>query len=118
MSISPAHLDASPDRPLSENTHDVMCLMKRHTYELAFAVPRSPQALTCGAQPRVYVRIKTPCHAGRLSLDLVDVAQFYEDLLQTLEYMQSEGQKPGASPHLGARSHQHTPVARSAVDGP
>jgi hypothetical protein len=97
MSVSLANFNATYDRSLNEDTHDVMCLVKRHTYELAFAVPHAPQALACGAQPRIYVRAKTPCQAGRFILELADVEQFYGDLVQMLEYMQSERQKTGVS---------------------
>ena len=97
MPVSPAKLDAPHGRPPSEETHDVMCLVKRHTYELAFAVPHSPDALARGAQPKVYIRVKTPCRTGQFIFDLADVERFHEDLQQMLEYMQSERQKTGIS---------------------
>jgi hypothetical protein len=97
MPASPANFDAPHDRPPSGETHDVMCLVKRHTYELAFAVPHSPDALARGLPPKVYIRVKTPCRTARFSFDLADVERFHEDLLRMLEYMRSERQKAGIS---------------------
>ena len=97
MSISLATLHESDDRPSGHATHDVMCLVKRHTYELTFAIPHAPQAQICRPQPHVYVRVKTPGQAAGFILDLPDVEQLYEDLLQMLEYLQRERQKAEAS---------------------
>jgi hypothetical protein len=100
MSVSLVTLHESDDRPSGNDTHDVMCLVKRHTYELTFAIPQAPQAQTCRPQPHVYIRVKTPCQAAEFILDLPDVEQLYEDLLQMLEYMQRERRKTGVSKTL------------------
>jgi hypothetical protein len=97
MSVSLAILHESDDRTSGNDTHAVMCLVKRPTYELAFSVPQKPHAQACSTQPHVYVRVKTPCQAAGFILDLPDVEQLYEDLLQMLEYMQRERRKVGAS---------------------
>jgi hypothetical protein len=100
MSVSLVTLHESDDQPGGNDTHDVMCLVKRHTYELTFAVPHAPQAETCHTQPHVYVHVKTPCQAAGFILDLPEVEQLYEDLLQMLEYMQRERRTTGASKTL------------------
>lgn len=97
MTVSLADLDISCDRLSSEETHDVMCLVKRHAYELAFAVPHAPHVLDDGAQPRLHIHVKRPCQAGGFALNLEDVERFYEDLLQMLEYLQNERQRTAAS---------------------
>jgi hypothetical protein len=89
--------ETSLDQPLDAATHDVMCLVKRRAYELAFAVPLEPHALTGGAQPRLHVRVKQPGHAGGFVLSLREVEGFYEDLLQMMQYLQNERQKTGSS---------------------
>jgi hypothetical protein len=111
MTISLADRYISRDQSSCEATYDVMCLVKRRTYELAFAVPRAPHTLTHGAQLCLHVRLKTQCQTGGFTLTLAEVEQCYEDLLQIREYMQSERQKIGTSKPLGAgvnRSHIQT----------
>jgi hypothetical protein len=97
MTVSLVTPDASYDQPFEVVTHDVMCLVKRHAYELAFAVPHAPHAPADEAQPRLHVRMKQPCRAGEFVLALEDVERFYEDLLQMIEYLQTERQKIGMS---------------------
>lgn len=109
MSVSLTTLRASDDRPSGLDTHDVMCLVKRHTYELTFAIPHAPQAQTCRPQPHVYVRVKALGQTAGFMLDLPDVEQLYEDLLQMLEYLQRERRKTEGSKPLQASHQQPTP---------
>jgi hypothetical protein len=97
MSIFVADIEMFYGRPVSVEAGDVMCLIKRRAYELALAVPHSPHALAAGAQPQLYVRVKTPCQARGFALALEDAEQLYEDLLQMMAYMQNKRQKTGAS---------------------
>lgn len=97
MMVSLVTPDASCDQPFEVVTHDVMCLVKRHAYELAFAVAHSPHAPAGEAQPRLHVRVKQPGQAGEFVLALEDIERFYEDLLQMIEYLQTERQKVGMS---------------------
>ena len=106
MTVFFADLDIVCDRPSSEDTHDVMYLVKRRTYELAFAVPHAPHALAHGAQPRLHVRVKTQCQTGGFTLVVEDMPQFYTDLRQMMEYMQSERRKLSTSASLRAGHHQ------------
>jgi hypothetical protein len=76
---------------------DIMCLVKRHTYELAFAIPHSPQGSPAEALPCLHVRVKHTGDAGGFVLNLGDVECFYEDLLQMMEYLQNERQRVGLS---------------------
>jgi hypothetical protein len=92
MTVSLTIPDMPCNQPLDAATHDVMCLVKRHTYELAFAVPLPPYTLAGGAQPRVHVCVKQPCQTGGLVLNLEDVECLYEDLLQLMAYIQNERQ--------------------------
>jgi hypothetical protein len=41
----------SSDQPFDLAAHDVMCLMKRHGYELALAVPHLPHPSAGGSRP-------------------------------------------------------------------
>jgi hypothetical protein len=74
-----------------------MYWVKRPAYELAFAVPRAPRRGACGAQPWVYLRVKTPRQGKSFILDMPDVERFYGDLRQMIEYIQSERRKIRAS---------------------
>jgi hypothetical protein len=108
MSVPLATFHESDDRPRCD-THDVMCLVKRHTYELTFAIPHTPQTQTRHPQPHVYVRVKAPGQAAGFILDLPDVEQLYEDLLQMLEYLQRERRKTEVSKSFEASHQRHTP---------
>jgi hypothetical protein len=100
MTVSLADPKLSCEQPLGAETYDVMCMVKRHAYELAFAVPHASRAIACGAQPCMHIRVKTPCQAEGFVLTLENVARFYEDLLQMMEYLQREHQKLGTSKPL------------------
>jgi len=102
MSVSLAYPNSPSHRSGREDTHEVMCWIKRSAYELAFAVPQAPHVGACGARPRVYVRMKTPSEDGSFILDMPDVERFYGDLRQMIEYMQSERRKAGQQPPGGA----------------
>ena len=95
MTVPLASPETSCEQSYDEVTHDVMCLVKRDAYELAFAVPHLPRTHADEAQPCLHVRVKQPCQAGGFVLDLEDVESFYEDLLQMIEYWQIECQKIG-----------------------
>jgi hypothetical protein len=85
----------SSDQPFDVAAHDVMCLMKRHAYELALAVSHLPHALAGGSQLCLHVRLKRPWHGGGFVLSREDVECFYKDLLRMMEYLQSERQRIG-----------------------
>lgn len=93
MSVSLATLHESNVRHSGRDTLDVMCLVKRHAYELTLAIPHAPQVQICRRQPHVYVRLKAPGQAAGFILDLPDVERLYEDLRQMLEYLQRERRK-------------------------
>jgi hypothetical protein len=93
MTVSLADHDVSFDQSLGEQAHEVICLVKRHAYELAFTIPHAPIALAHGAQPSLHIRIKTLCPTGGFILSLDDLRCFYEDLLLMMEYLRSERQK-------------------------
>jgi hypothetical protein len=83
------------DQPFDLATHDVMCLVKRQTYELAFTLPRVPHAVRDEAQLRLHLHVKWACRAGELVLSLGDTERLHADLLQMIEYWQIERQKSG-----------------------
>jgi hypothetical protein len=87
----------SHEQSFDAAAHEVICLVKRHTYELAFAVPPSAHGLPGGAQPCLHVRLKQTCVAGGFVLNLADVECLYEDLLQMVEYLQNERHRTGLS---------------------
>jgi hypothetical protein len=93
MTVSIATPDISCNQPFDVATHDVMCLVKRHAYELVFALPHALHAMADEAQLRLQVHVKWPCQAGGFVLSLKDVERFYEDLGQMIEYWQTERQK-------------------------
>jgi hypothetical protein len=93
MTVFPTTPAMSCDQRFDAAAHDVICLVKRHTYELAFAIPPSAHGLRGGAQPCLHVRVKQTCVGGGFALNLEDVECFYEDLLQMMEYLQNERQR-------------------------
>jgi hypothetical protein len=95
MTVSLATPDITCDQSFDVATHDVICLVKRHAYELAFALPHSPQAMADKAQLRLHVHVRWPCQAGGFVLSLGDIERFYADLLQMIEYWHTERQKTG-----------------------
>jgi hypothetical protein len=95
MTVFPTTPAMSCDQSFDAAAHDVICLVKRHTYELAFAVPPSAHGLPGRAQPCLHVRLKQTSVAGGFVLNLEDVERFYEDLLQMMEYLQNERQRIG-----------------------
>jgi hypothetical protein len=95
MTVLPTAPDPASDQPFSVAACDVRCLVKRHAYELALAIPHPQHASAGGSQPCLHVRVKRPCHVGGFVLGLEDVECFYEDLLRMMEYLQSERQRIG-----------------------
>ena len=93
MTVSLATPDMSCKQPFDVRTHDVMCLVKRHAYELVFALPQALHAMTDEAQLCLHVHVKRPCQAGQFVPPLGDIQRFHEDLLQMIEYWQTERQK-------------------------
>jgi hypothetical protein len=90
MTVSPLVPEASLDQSLDAASRDVMYLVKRRAYELAFAVAQAPDASAHGVQPRLHVRMRQPCQGGGFVLSLREVERFYEDLLQMMLYIQNE----------------------------
>jgi hypothetical protein len=95
--ISLAPPDMACDQAFDRATRDVMCLVKRPAYELAFTLPHVPHAMRDETQLRLHVHVKWACQAGEFVLSLGDTARLYEDLLQIIEYWRTEGQKSGRS---------------------
>jgi hypothetical protein len=88
--------DAIYGRERSEGSHQIMCLVKRPSYELALAVPHAPQVTVRQDNSCLHVRLKMPCQSPAFVLDLETFKHFHEDLLCLLEYVQTERQKLGA----------------------
>jgi hypothetical protein len=97
MSVTLTHPASHSHRSGNEDTHAVMYWVKRPAYELALAVPQASHAGARGARPRVCVRVKTPRQGRGFILEMPEVEQFYGDLLQMIEYMQSERRSAEAS---------------------
>ena len=93
MTVLLATPDMSNHQSFDVATHDVMCLVKRHAYELAFALPHSLHAMADEAQLCLHVHVKWPGQAGGFVLPQRDIARVYADLLQMIEYWQTERQK-------------------------
>ena len=89
------------DQPFDLATHDVMCLVKRQTYELAFTLPHVPHAMRAEAKLRLHMHVKWACRAGEFALSLGDTERLYEDLLRVIEYCHTERQKRGRSKPVG-----------------
>jgi hypothetical protein len=97
MSIPLVIAQMSCDQPFDSATHEVVCLVKRHLYELAFAVPHAFRSSAGGAQPCLYMRVRHLDHTGGFCLHLGEIERLSEDLLQVMKYVQFENQRMGAS---------------------
>jgi hypothetical protein len=74
-------------------THEIMYVVKRPSYEFCFTVPRKRTTHLCEERPRLLVRFKDQCQIPGLVLDIGQMKDFFEDLSRLIECVGAEEAK-------------------------
>ncbi|HXH10514.1 MAG TPA: hypothetical protein VNP04_12225 [Alphaproteobacteria bacterium] len=74
-------------------THEIMYLVKRPSYEFLFAVPKRGTSYLADERPLFQVRLKSQGQLVGFVLDSEEMKDFYESLSQLMEYVQEERDK-------------------------
>jgi hypothetical protein len=74
-------------------THEIMYVVKRPSYEFCFAVPKRRITLLREEQPLLQVRFKDLCHMPQLVLEIGQIEDFFEGLTRLMEYLHAEEAK-------------------------
>jgi hypothetical protein len=80
----PEHLDLDFEREYDPEMYDIVYLVKRSTYEFAFAVPKTHDAFLRGQRAFFQVRFRHQPEEQGFVLDLEALEDFYEGLSSTL----------------------------------
>ena len=90
MTLSPENLDAEFDWDRLMETHEIMYLVKRSSYEFSFAVPRKQVAQLSEDRPLLQVRFKEQCQIFGLVLKIEELEDFFDGLSRLIEYVHAE----------------------------
>jgi hypothetical protein len=90
MALLSEHVDAAFDWDRISETHEIVYLVKRSTYELLFAIPRRRACYLGEDRPLFQVRFKYPYQIPGLIFGIEEVEDFYDGLSQLMEYVQME----------------------------
>jgi hypothetical protein len=90
MALSPEYVDTAFDWDHISETHEIVYMVKRPTYELLFAVPRRRACYLGEDRPIFQVRFKYQCQIPGLIFDIEDIEDFYDGLSRLMEYVQME----------------------------
>ena len=74
-------------------THEIMYLVKRPSYEFLFAVPKRGTCYLGEERPLFQVRLKAQGQLLGFVLDSEEMEDFYESLSRLMEYVQEERDK-------------------------
>jgi len=74
-------------------THEIMYLVKRPSYEFLFAVPRRGTSYLSEERPLFQVRFKSQPQLLGFVLDSEEMEDFYESLSRLMEYVREEHNK-------------------------
>jgi hypothetical protein len=92
MTRSPEHPDADVNRQRDANTHEVVYLVRRPTYEFVFSVPTAASGSLSGEQARFQARFRERQQEQAFMLSLETLQDFYESLTHLMEYVHIEQQ--------------------------
>jgi hypothetical protein len=71
-------------------THEIMYLVKRSSYEFSCAVPRKQVAQLSEECPLLQVRFKEQCQIAGLVLKIEEMEDFFDGLSRLMEYVRAE----------------------------
>lgn len=93
MNLYPKNVGTDFDWEHITETHEIMYLVKRASYEFLFAVPKRRGSFQGEERPLFQVRFKDQCQTSGFVLDIEEMEDFYEGLARLMEYVQAEQAK-------------------------
>jgi hypothetical protein len=90
MRSSPEDVDTEYNWDRIMETHEIMYLVKRSSYEFYFAVPRKQVAQLSEDRPLLQVRFKEQCQISGLVLKIEEMEDFFDGLSRLMEYVRAE----------------------------
>ncbi len=78
---------------INEETHHVVYLVKRPSYEFVFAVPKTPPTFLSGERAFFQVCFKNTQQTRGFTLDPEELEDFYAGLSCLLEYVRTERER-------------------------
>ena len=93
MNSYPGKVGADFDWDHITETHEVMYLVKRASYEFLFAIPKKRGAFQGEDRPFFQVRFKEQGQIPGFILEIDEMEDFYEGLRCLMEYVQAEQAK-------------------------
>lgn len=90
MSSSSEHVDSEYDWSRIMDTHEIMYLVKRSSYEFCFAVPRREVTHLSEERPLLQVRFKEQCQTPNLVLEIEEMEDLFDGLSRLIEYVRAE----------------------------
>jgi hypothetical protein len=71
-------------------SHEIMYIVKRPSYEFCFAMPRRQAAQLSAGRPLLQVHFKGQCQIFELILEIDEVEDFFDGLSRLMEYVHAE----------------------------
>jgi hypothetical protein len=93
MTLSPENVDTEFDWDRITETHEIMYVVKRPSYEFCLVVPKRRATLLRQEQPLLQVRFKDLCQMPELVLEIGQIEDFFEGLTRLMEYVHAEEAK-------------------------
>jgi hypothetical protein len=90
MRSSPKNVDTEYDWDRIMETHEIMYLVKRSSYEFCLAVPRRQVTHLSEGRPLLQVRFKEQCQTSGLVLKIEEMEDFFDELSRLMEYVRAE----------------------------
>jgi hypothetical protein len=90
MRSSPENVDTEYDWGRIMETHEIMYLVKRSSYEFCLAVPRRQVTHLSEGRPLLQVRFKEQCQMPGLVLKIEEMEDFFDGLSRAMEYVRDE----------------------------
>lgn len=90
MALSLGNIDADVVLKRLENTHDVVYMVRRFSYEFVFAVPKVPHEFLSDERPVFLVHFKNEGQIQGFIFDPEELEDFHAGLDQLMEYVRRE----------------------------
>lgn len=90
MRSSSENVDTEYDSGRLMESHEIVYLVKRPSYEFCFAVPRRQATQLSAERPLLQVRFKEQCQLSHLVLEIDEVEDFFDGLSRLMEYVRAE----------------------------
>jgi hypothetical protein len=93
MTLFPEHGDAELEWEGVQSTHEIMYVVKRPSYELYLAVPRTPLPHPRQGQPLILLRVKRQGQPQSVVLELPELEDVFDGMERLLAYLGIEEAK-------------------------